>query len=504
MASVKKKIVKNTIANTLLKISQYVIGFLMFPFIISHVGVEDYGIYLLVGAFVGYFGLLDFGVGSALVKYVAQYTAKEDNKSINEMVSSSFAFYMGVGIVICLSILFIGTFYVGFFNMDPSQADKARLIAYLVAIGALTSWPMRSFASILPGLQRYDVGALIQFTRALVNAGATVYILLNGGGILDLIFWGIVIGAFSQLATVIVVQRFLPFLELKKEYMGMNAMRKIFTFSSVVFIGQIVGMIVLGTDRIVIGAFVSVAAITHYAIARKLHDIVHAASSLPASALLPAATELETKDNKAAIERLVFRGGKYKCALILGAATVIFVLAEPIINIWMGPEWIFMAQSTQVYISYWFVFAAWGVMGTVLLAQERFKPIMTLLSFNAILNLALSLILVQYYGLLGVVMGTVIPYFLIMPIIIPYGLRLMNIKFTTYMREVVLKTYPMVLAAGGLIYGIRYIFPNITDNLLGLGALGLAGVCTYFGLFYQFGLSYNEKKDIRRLFHKRR
>jgi hypothetical protein len=41
-------------------VSQYVIGFLMFPFIIKYVGVEDYGLYLLVGAFVGYFGLLDF------------------------------------------------------------------------------------------------------------------------------------------------------------------------------------------------------------------------------------------------------------------------------------------------------------------------------------------------------------------------------------------------------------------------------------------------------------
>ena len=76
MASVKRKIVRNTAANTFMKISHYVIAFLMFPFIIRHVGVEDYGIYLLVGAFVGYFGLLDFGVGSALVKYVAEYNAK--------------------------------------------------------------------------------------------------------------------------------------------------------------------------------------------------------------------------------------------------------------------------------------------------------------------------------------------------------------------------------------------------------------------------------------------
>lgn len=67
MAGVKRKIVKNTIANTLLKVSQYIIGFLMFPFIVKYVGVEDYGLYLLVGAFVGYFGLLYFRVGGAPV-----------------------------------------------------------------------------------------------------------------------------------------------------------------------------------------------------------------------------------------------------------------------------------------------------------------------------------------------------------------------------------------------------------------------------------------------------
>ena len=501
MASVKKKIVKNTVANTLLKISQYVIGFLMFPFIIKYVGVEDYGIYLLVGAFVGYFGLLDFGVGSALVKYVAQYTTKEDKKTINEMVSSSFAFYMGIGIVICVSVLIIGTYYVEFFNISPDQAEKARFIAYLVAIGALTSWPMHSFGNILPGIQRYDIGAILGFVSAIITAVSTVIILLSGGGIIDMIFWGIVIGASFQLATVIITQRLLPYLELRREYMGMEPMKKIFKFSSVVFIGQIIGMIVLGTDRIVIGAFVSVAAITHYAVARKLHDIVHTASSLPASALLPAATELDTKDNKAAIERLVFRGGKYKCALIIGAATVIFVLAEPIINVWMGPEWTFMALSTQVYISYWFVFAAMGVMGSVLLAQEKFMPLMIMYAVNAIANLVLSLILVQYYGLMGVIMGTVIPYFFLMPVLIPYALKLVGISFRNYARKVILTTYPIAIITGALLYGLLYSLPDtFVETIVGLGTLGLTGFTTYFGLFYLFGLVPKEKHEIMRLF----
>ena len=500
MVSIKKKIVKNTIANTLLKISQYIIGFMLFPFIITYVGVEDYGIYLLVGAFIGYFGLLDLGIGSALVKYVAQYTTKDDKKTINEMVNSSFLFYLGIGIVVCISVLIVGTFFIEFFSVEGDQLNKARFISYLVAIGALTSWPMRSFGTILHGLQRYDIDVAIQFIVAIINAVVTVVVLLNGGNIIDLIFWGIVIGVIGQLATVIVSQKLLPYLELRFEYMGMDVMRKIFKFSSVVFIGQIIGIIILGTDKLIIGAFISVAAITHYAIARKLHDLVNTASSLPSSALLPAATELETQDNKGALERLVLKGGKYKAALILSTATIIFVLAKPIITLWMGPEFAFMAQATQVYVSYWFVFAAWGVISAPLYAQERFKPILYFNFGIAIMNLVLSLVLVQYYGLLGVVMGTAIPYFIIMPVLIPYGLKLIHINIKKYFREVIWKTYPIAFVTGIEIFLVHHFMQSLMGSFIGLGALILLGFGTYFGLFYLFSLKRKEKVDLMRFF----
>ena len=124
MASVKKKIVKNTIANTLLSFSNYIIAFLMFPFIIGYIGVVDYGLYLLVGAFVGYFGLFDFGVGGALVKYIAEYKEKQKMDSINEVINSTFAFYLIIGIVICIFISVIGFFYVDLFGID--EMDTVR------------------------------------------------------------------------------------------------------------------------------------------------------------------------------------------------------------------------------------------------------------------------------------------------------------------------------------------------------------------------------------------
>lgn len=503
MVSTKRKIVRNTIANSLLKISKYVINFLLFPFIVYYVGAEDYGIYLLVGAFVGYFGLLDLGVGSALIKYVAQYNAKEDKETVNEMVNSTFIFYLSVGIIIAFSIFLIGTFYVDVFNIDPDQIEKARLIAYITAIGALTSWPMRSFGTVLQGLQRYDYNAVIQFVVALINAGVTVILLLSGYGIIELILAGIIVGSLGQIITVVMVQKLLPYLEVRRKYMGFKTMKKIFKFSSVVFMSQIIILIVLGTDRIVIGAFVSVGAITYYTVARKLHDLINTASSLPSSALLPAATELETKRNHKALESLVFRGGKYKAALIIGTATIIIILAEPIIRIWMGENYIEMTFPTQVYVSYWFVFAAWGVLGSVLLAQEKYRPLLVLYGISAGVNIILSLVLVQEYGVLGVVMGTAIPYFFLMPIIIPYGLKLIGISFRKYMRRVVLPTYPLAFITGAFLLIIINFFPDITTNMFTLGILALTGYAIYFGLFYSWSLSRNEKKDIKKLLRMR-
>lgn len=500
MASVKKKIVRNTLASSFLKAWTYLINFFLFPFIVKYVGLEEYGIYLLVGAFVGYFGLLDFGVNKALVKYVAEFNAKDDEETVNRMLNSSFLFYLFIGAVIFILVMIIGTFYVHAFNIDSGNIEKARYIAYLTAIGALTSWPMRTFGAVMPGLQRYDISVIIAFIVSNVTAVATVIILQNGGGILDLIFWGIVIGSVGQLGTVILVQRFLPYLKLRREYMTFTTMKKIFRFSSVIFISQISALLILGTDRIVIGAFVSVGAITLYAIASKLNKLISSVNDLSGSSLLPAATELEALDKQSKLKEMVFRGGKYRCALVLAVTSTIFMLVEPLIRYWMSSdpenlsEYMTMVHPTRVYISYWFIIASTGTIGAVLLAKEIIKEIMIFNILIGISNLALSLVLVQYYGLFGVILGTVIPYLVIQPLWVLYMIKLIEIGYKDYFSKVILPTYPISL----LVIAVLWLLLKIHEptNLITVGLYGLAGVSLYGAVFFKFSMSKREKREM--------
>lgn len=432
------------------------------------------------------------------MKYVAEYNAKGDKEMINKIVNSTFVFYLGIGVIVCVGVIILGTFYVDLFKIEEGSVEKARLIAYLMAIGALTSWPMRSFGTSLEGLQRYDISAIISAIASTLNAIITVILLIRGYGIIELIFWGIILGAISQIITIIIVKKQLPFLKLKKKYMKFKTLKKIFTFSSVLFIGQIIGLLMLGADRIILGIFVSVGSITYYAVARKIHDVSQTASTLPASALLPAATELDTIGEKEKLKKLLLFGGKYKCALILSTTIILIALAKPLIHFWMGDKFISMVLPTQIFLSYWLLFAAWGVTGSVLLSQEKFKPILFINFSTAIGNIILSLILVQYYEVLGVILGTVIPWFISLAISIPYGIKLVGLNLKDYLNEIWLKTYPLTFLIGVLLYLILII--HYPSSIIELGIYALFGFLVYWVIFYFIGLTRIEKKWIYKLF----
>jgi O-antigen/teichoic acid export membrane protein len=436
------------------------------------------------------------GVGASLIKYVAEYHAKKDKETVNQMMSTTFAFYLAIGLIIFISMIVIGIFYASFFGIEGALVDKARLMAFLVALGALTSWPLRSIGSVLPGLQRYDIGAVISFSTTMVNSVATVILLANGYGIVELVLTSIIVGAIGQLITVVITQREAPYLQIRAGYMNLRTMKKIFTFSAVVFLGQIISLFVLGMDRVIVGAVVSVAAITIYEVARKLHDLIFHNANLLESALLPAGAEMDAKGDRTSIKRLIIRGGKYKCALTLSLSSVVFALAPAIISTWIGSSLVDVGEVslyTRAFVSYLFFYSSWGVLGIILLSQEKYRPILVVNIGIGVTNLVLSIIFTIMYGAIGVILGTIVPWFIVLPFLIPYGLRLTRMPARKYYKGVILPTYPPAIATMLALFVINYFYTP--DTLIEAGLLCLFGLLIYFGAFYSFGLSKKEKGE---------
>ena len=88
MISIRKLIhgsglrVASLVANTLT-------SFLLMPFLVHHLGDRNYGFWSLAGAILGYYGILDFGIVSAVQFYVAKALGEKDVDYANRTISTS-------------------------------------------------------------------------------------------------------------------------------------------------------------------------------------------------------------------------------------------------------------------------------------------------------------------------------------------------------------------------------------------------------------------------------
>ena len=93
-------VARNVSTRYLAIIAETVIGLVMLPFNLRHLGAADYGLWVLLGSITVHFSVLDLGYAGALVKFMAQYRAHRNAQALNEIASTLFFVFAGVGLVL--------------------------------------------------------------------------------------------------------------------------------------------------------------------------------------------------------------------------------------------------------------------------------------------------------------------------------------------------------------------------------------------------------------------
>ncbi len=508
--SIKKKLIKNTIINYGIRFWGFILTFILFKFIVDNVGETDYGIYLLVTAITGYFGILDLGIGHSLVKFVAQYHAKDDKEKLNEVINTTFYIFLIVGIIGAVVLFLIGKFLLGYF-VDDEIYLKAQAIMYLIGATFIFSLSLASLKGVLAGLQRYDILAFITLIMSLVNLAIVVLVLSLGGNIVDLVFYTTITGLLGFIITAWYIQRLLPYVSIKFSNMKRGMVKVLMDLSMSVFLLSIFVMIIYYTDRLVIGLLIDVTLLTFYQAAWKLYGIPTKIPEIGLYAVIPVASELEATDNLPALRRLFLRGTKYVLAMSLALAVPLVFLSKGLLTIWMGDEYGQYYIIIQILtISIFFDFNNY-VATLILIGMNRIKKFVKYYGIVAVMNLGLSIFLVhQGFGLTGVALGTTIPFVLLEVLFLRHVFNVLGIKWRTYAKQVFAKTFPFAGVTAVLMYGLLLwrtpiiigthttLFGLIKDSVE-IGLYFAFGCGLYLLLFYLKGLDTKEKAEIKHI-----
>ncbi|MDI6735726.1 MAG: oligosaccharide flippase family protein [bacterium] len=491
----KEKIIRNTLVNSVGKFWHIFISLVLFPFIVHKIGIAAAGIWLLVLSLSEYFTLFDRGVDPSIVKYVAEYNAIDDKKKINEIISNAFFILLGIGCIVTLIVFIIGKFFITCFNIPEELLDEARISVYITAIGLFFIFPLKIFNGILRGLQRYDISNSAWVVTSTLQAILIISFLSMGYGLVTLILINNICSLIALLIMKYYTQRLLPFVRITLSKLTKEMTRRVITFSLIMFGIQICLISLSNVNRIVIGLFLTVEAITYFSGAFRICQGVMEIPLLLTLGIIPATSELEAKMKLEEIKKLFIRATKYTLALFLPIGIWGIIMANSILEFWINRSFAQYGIIAQILIIYLFFYMNQTIAHQILIATNRIKFILWYYIGVAILNLLLSIILVKKMGLIGVALGTTIPFILLEAFFMNYIFKVLGVGLKEYFKKVILKTYPLSIVVIVILYLINDFYPP--NNLIQIGLYGIFVLGVYLLLFYLFGLENNEKDDIK-------
>jgi O-antigen/teichoic acid export membrane protein len=352
--------------------------------------------------------------------------------------------YSAIGTV-AMAITLIAEYYVNsIFKIQPQFVGTARWLLLMVGAAVSLGFPLGVFVGILEGLQRFHVTNFTNIASTILRAILIVLALERGGGLLSVALITVALPLINQMVNAIFVFRHLQ-LRIGTRYVNQSTLKLIAGYSGTTFLIIIAGRLRFKTDAMVIGTFVSTAAITYFAIGSRLVDYASEVVGSLAQIFIPMSSQSQAKGDLDGL-RTIFVVGNRACAFIIFPITaVLTVLGKSVIEAWMGAKYVATSYPVMLVLLYpTTLMLAQSASGRTLWGMAKHRTWAYVVLAEGISNLILSIILVRPYGILGDAIGTAIPLTCSMILFLPRHLcNLLGIKIRTYLSQAFL--LPVVL-----------------------------------------------------------
>lgn len=407
----------NTLYNFISSIGGQLLTILM-HFVIRTVFIHTLGkAYLGIN---GYFtnilsmlSLAEFGVGTAILFKLYEPLAKEDHHRIAVLMK----FYKNAYRIIGFAVAGVGLLLIPFLPSLIKDYDKLASLNINVAfifciylLRTVSSYLFFAYKSSIIKADQKDylinlvnylftiVGGIIQIISMYLTKNFLVYVII---GVLQ------VIG--ENIACAVMSNRMYPYINEKtSDTMDKAEIKSVFRDCGALFIYKMNGVVLKATDNLVITYFLGLEAVGVYSNYYILYTTINTLFAKVYNSVAHSLGNLHTDTDKKH-EYKIFEAVMLISAILGGTAFVgIFVCADELVKAWIGQEWLIpqpfaLLMGIELYgLAVRVALSKYrSTMG--LFQQAKYRPLA-----GMIINLVVSILLVRYWGISGVLAGTII------------------------------------------------------------------------------------------------
>lgn len=478
-----------------------VVGFLLTPFILHRLGDEAYGLWVLVFSFAGYYGVLDLGISSAVIRYVARFSATHDHEQLARFVNTILFLFSCVALFLLLVTL-IASWYVGdIFRISPALHTTARILFLLVGSMVALQFPLGVFAGILEGLQEFWWENFVSVTGTLLRAALIVIVLSHGLGLLSISLITVGLSLLSRVAYILIVRKRIP-LHFVPRFSDRATLKEIIHYSSMTFTSVVAGRLTSNVGTTIIAVFLSAATVTPFAIATKLITYMSRLVQASSTVFTPMASHFDAKGDSYRLRQIFIVGNRACAILAFPFCSALLILGKSVITVWVGARYAWSYSILAILIVPYTLQFAQLASPKILYGTARHRTLGMARLIEGIANVTLSVILLRYYGIWGVALGTAIPKLCSAIFFLPWHVcQILHVRLRTFLVEAYL--WPLALCVPmTLIILLLHHFQHTHTFLRLFEQVSLGGFVYGFTLLGYFLLKEPEGIRIRKRFAK--
>jgi O-antigen/teichoic acid export membrane protein len=498
--SIRVTVARNAIANIARGTAAALVALAVPPFLTRALPPEQYGAWALVLQLSAYVGYLEFGIQTAVGRFVARGNERSDFEHRDRIVNTALAMLAAAGLLaMLLTALLLVALPVFFRQMPPALYPDVRIALALVGGSLAIGLPASVFNGIFVGIQRYDIIAAVVAGSRVLSAVLMIVVARHGGSISAMAFSVAGVNLASYVLQWRLYRRYAGEIRLSPRLVSREGGRELTGYCLSLTVWSFAMLLVSGLDLTLVGAF-DFGKMAFYAVAASLVAFVAGLQNAVFSAMIPSTAVLHARGASWELGRMVIDGTRYGMFLLLLTGVPLILAAGPILRLWVGP---FYAERAALILRLLVIANVLRLSATPYIVtlvgtgQQRLVLVTPIL--EGLTNLTVSLIAGHYWGAVGVAFGTLCGAVVGAAGVVVYNIpRTAEVQFSRheYVVESLLRPILCVLPLG-----LALLLQNTISDLQGFVRVVtvLIGGTATLACLWRWGLMGTDRQRIRAL-----
>lgn len=449
----KKEIGLATLANWGGTFSSYLIAFFATPIIVLSFGNVRYGIWSLAMSLTAYYGMLDFGISTTIIKFFSEYREKEDTKLLNQVVNGALFLYLCIAVILLLIIGLVVINVEHIFNVPDDLLHETKVLFIITGFTFIIELIGNTFRSVVISMRKFGLKNAIQTTFTILRTISIIFFLKSGYGLIIAGLSVLFIDLVRNMVYLGFAYKHCPFLKLSVRQVDLSFLKTKASFTFYNLLRKISIRIIERSDLILVGIFFDMKAVALFSIGESLCRYIQMIPKGLRATILPFSSSLNARDQKDDLKKMGYFLPKYIFSFFMGTLLMAILFGQEFLDLWMGPGY---------EVSYGIVVLLL-ISKTFFMTQSILVHMLTGMGYNkyfGILGVAevcckiiFSIFFLKLFGLHGIAVGSLATFFITSLIFVPYyALEIINISKFKYYINVMVKPALLCLLIGGINY----------------------------------------------------